>query len=105
MLYISVVDDQLKNYCKNCEFSFVEDCKDAAVEVVSNIVGNNDDSKWQQFTSCKYLKNDPTLPRVSNIKCTNNLCTATKNEVIYIKYDNVNMKYLYYCCHCDHFWR
>ena len=27
------------------------------------------------------------------------------NEVIYIKYDNDEMKYLYYCVHCDNFWK
>jgi hypothetical protein len=25
--------------------------------------------------------------------------------VIYIKYDFINMKYLYHCCHCEHFWK
>ena len=27
------------------------------------------------------------------------------NEVIYIKYDNENMKYLYYCVYCEKFWK
>jgi hypothetical protein len=27
------------------------------------------------------------------------------NQVIYIKYDYRNLNYLYFCCHCDHFWR
>ena len=27
-----------------------------------------------------------------------------ENEVVFIKYDHVNMKYVYICCHCNHSW-
>lgn len=64
-------------------------------------------TKYSQYMN-KYLKYDPTLPRVSNISCTNPSCTKQPeqpNEVIYLKYDHTNMKYMYYCCVCEHFWR
>ena len=35
-------------------------------------------------------------------------CSKKKDEmdeVIYIKYDNENMKYLYYCVYCEKFWK
>lgn len=57
----------------------------------------------------KYTKYDPTLPRINNILCPNPDCTTnTKDvarEIIYIRYDNTNMKYVYLCSTCDTVWQ
>ena len=60
----------------------------------------------------KYTKLDPTLPRVYNIKCPNAECKSNhfdKNysypEVIYLRYDDANMKYAYICAECDKIWK
>lgn len=57
----------------------------------------------------EFTKFDPTLPHVSNIVCRNDECRsrtgAAKPDVIYIKYDAVNMKYLYICNVCDVRWK
>ena len=63
----------------------------------------------------EYTKLDPTLPRTNNIKCPNQSCASNqtdtsidtetslvkeekaKNDVIYLRYDDVNMKYIYIC--------
>ena len=51
---------------------------------------------------------NPTLPRISNILCPNPDCpTNTKDEpreIIYIRYDDVNMKYINLCSTCDTVW-
>jgi len=59
----------------------------------------------------KYTKYDITLPRINYIKCPNNECSSnnkdfdTNNrEILYIRYDNTNMKYIYLCSHCDIVW-
>jgi hypothetical protein len=66
----------------------------------------------------KYTKYDPTLPRINNILCPNSECISHKiskkdleneklsntNEIIYIRYDDINMKYIYLCCNCDTIW-
>jgi DNA-directed RNA polymerase subunit M/transcription elongation factor TFIIS len=56
----------------------------------------------------QYTKLDPTLPRVNNILCPNEDCITNKQkkerEIIYIRYDEINMKYLYLCCDCDYTW-
>lgn len=31
--------------------------------------------------------------------------TKLKNKVTYIKYDNVKMKFMYICCHCNTYWK
>jgi aspartate carbamoyltransferase regulatory subunit len=59
----------------------------------------------------KYTKLDPTLPRVNNILCPNPECPTNKDgaerEIIYIRYDDVNMKYVYLCTNdsCNAVWK
>ncbi len=57
----------------------------------------------------KFTKQDPTLPHVKTIKCPNETCptnTSSKDkDVIYIKYDAANMKFIYICTVCDFEWR
>lgn len=103
MLYIKIEEEILKNYCKNCNFSEEVDTGVSRIIIENNyeeetIIDNSFNSN---------IKYDPTLPRVNNIKCPNKKCNKEKkddNEVIFIKYDKTNMKYRYYCVHCDYNW-
>lgn len=57
----------------------------------------------------EYTKLDPTLPRINSIKCPNQDCICNKdetveNEVIYIRYNDEDMKYVYTCAKCDFIW-
>ena len=64
-----------------------------------------------------YIKLDHTLPRIRTIRCPNKDCLSNikkKNsdeyeadkEVIYIRYDDINMKYIYMCAvvACNNIW-
>jgi DNA-directed RNA polymerase subunit M/transcription elongation factor TFIIS len=59
----------------------------------------------------KYTKLDPTLPRIYNVKCPNAECATNEAahkkpaEVIYMRYDDTNMKYLYICTECNTTWK
>ena len=53
----------------------------------------------------KYTKLDPTLPRVNNVKCPNSACSVKPAEIIYMRYDDVNLKYIYICTTCDESWQ
>jgi hypothetical protein len=60
----------------------------------------------------QYTKFDPTLPRIYNIPCPNKECKSnignsekTPTEIIYLRYDDDNLKYLYICCICDTIWK
>ena len=58
----------------------------------------------------QYTKLDPTLPRVTNIKCPTVECSTHNkeqhdNEIIYIRYDDINMKYIYLCPICNVVWK
>lgn len=70
-------------------------------------------AKQQELSNSinKYTKFDPTLPRIYNIKCPNSDCdtniedSGKKTEIVSIRYDNINMKYLYICSECDYVWK
>ncbi len=107
MMYVAITPEKdLLYYCKNCDNKIVQKKEEGSVCVIDD--NKIDDvTKYSQYMN-KYIKYDATLPRVNNIQCVNEKCTKTPshdNEVIYIKYDFVNMKYLYFCCHCEHFWK
>ena len=109
MLYISIrttaTDQQLTYTCKHC--GAVELGLEPASTVVLSTDYTDDQASFNQFAS-PYITHDPTLPRVSNIICPNAACTRPNpkpNEVIFVKYDPVNVKYLYHCVHCSHFWK
>lgn len=57
----------------------------------------------------EFTRQDPTLPHVKNIKCPNEECASNSGgatrDVIYMKYDAVNMKFMYLCNVCDYTWR
>ena len=109
MYYISINPDDANTliyYCRNCGN------KDSTISVKDVTVSSVQLKKSQQeFTHIinKYTKLDPTLPRISNILCPNADCLTNKEdkprEIIYIRYDDTNMKYVYLCSTCDIVWK
>ena len=109
MYYISINPDdpnKLVYYCRNCGV------QDLIISVNDITVSKIQLKKSQQEFSHiinKYTKLDPTLPRVSNILCPNGDCLTNKEdiprEIIYIRYDDTNMKYVYLCSTCDTVWK
>ena len=110
MLYISINEEntnELVYYCRNCGE------KD---ETLTNdnicVLETNFKKGEQTFNHIinKYTKKDPTLPRISNVKCPNAACqTNVKSdvvpEIIYMRYDDEALKYLYICVTCDTVWK
>lgn len=48
----------------------------------------------------EYSHLDPTLPRANGIKCPNKNCPSKTSNIVYLNYDNKNMKYIYMCVDC-----
>ena len=90
-------DDDLIYYCRCC--SKVYNNIHNTQESVYSISFNNDNLKKQNIIN-KYTHNDPTLPKTTGIKCPNENCPSKKPEIIYINYDEINMKYIYMCLDC-----
>ena len=57
----------------------------------------------------EFTKYDPTLPHLYDVLCINKSCpTYTKNQpkdVIYIRYNEKDLKYFYLCTACDSTWK
>jgi DNA-directed RNA polymerase subunit M/transcription elongation factor TFIIS len=112
MLYMKLGEaDELVMYCKNCGFNTkpkndatTASSKDVMCVFQSSI--GDEQADYKQYMT-KDVKYDRTLPRVRHIKCINSKCTSTDadREVIYIKYDQANLKFLYFCCTCETFWK
>lgn len=113
MLYIQVKRSdpqeaavmELHYNCKNCGFSYSEERNRLSAAVLEHSYDEDKHTTFNQYIT-PYIKYDPTLPRVDNIECPNKECGNKKRpEVIYMKVDSEAMKYVYYCCNCEHFWR
>ena len=108
MLYIRLLSEdsnKLIYYCRNCGNTYDNIDKDNVCVLNSNV--NMHDKGYLQDIN-EYTKLDPTLPRTKMIKCPNPLCEAAKqpdSEVIYIRYDDTNMKYIYLCGVCNTVWK
>ena len=108
MYYIRINSDDpnsLVYYCRQCGN---EDKSIGVYNVcVSKIQIKKSEQSFNHIIN-KYTKLDPTLPRINNVLCPNPDCaTNTKNdpkEIIYIRYDDTNMKYIYLCSTCDTVW-
>ncbi len=109
MYYIRINSDNpnsLVYYCRNCG----NEDKTLAIENVC--VSKTQIKKNEQtftYVINKFTKLDPTLPRISTVLCPNPDCeTNTRDkerEIIYIRYDDINMKYVYLCSTCDTVWK
>tara|TARA_Y100000591_G_C21389525_1_gene477511 strand:- start:53 stop:418 length:366 start_codon:yes stop_codon:yes gene_type:complete len=57
----------------------------------------------------QYTHLDCTLPRINHIKCPscNSEKEGSEGEVIFIRYDDINLKYIYLCCNsdCKNIWK
>jgi DNA-directed RNA polymerase subunit M/transcription elongation factor TFIIS len=98
--------NKLIYYCRNCgnedNLLTVDNVSVSRTQVKKN------DQKFSHIIN-KYTKLDPTLPRVNKILCPNADCDTNTHdaprEIIYIRYDDVNMKYIYLCSTCDTVWK
>ena len=99
--------DKLEYYCRLCG-----NIHDNLVDIsVSKTILKKNEQKYSHIIN-EYTKLDPTLPRINTLDCSNPKCPTNHNEtarkekeIIYIRYDDVNMKYVYMCSTCDIVWK
>jgi DNA-directed RNA polymerase subunit M/transcription elongation factor TFIIS len=135
MYYIKINGEDANTLVYYCRFCGHEDNEPTDDGVV--VLRTEYKKTEQQFSHMinRYIKHDPTLPRITNVKCPNEGCksngstdksngstdksnsssasgghdspVASKDasSVIYLRYDDANMKYLYICEHCDTTWK
>ena len=123
MYYLKISEDEndtIMYYCRKCgdkDDTIINNKESLCVskthikkttEIYKNIIN-------------EYTKLDPTLPRIKNMFCPNEKCKSNQDEskdgeekdntvkkfpeIIYLRYDNNNMKYIYLCSECDYTWK
>ena len=111
MYYIGVSDkdsNQLTYYCRNCGHK--DETLTSEGVCVLNTELRKGEQKFNHIVN-RYTKMDPTLPRIYNMVCPNATCKTNTSaekvpcEVIYMRYDDDNLKYLYICAECDAVWK
>jgi len=106
MMYLFHTEDTKELYycCKSCG-------NKEKIEQNKHLIYKDDQEpldKGEIINSNSYITHDITLPSISgnsNIKCNNELCDAEETDIKYIKYDELNMKYIYICNHCGYKWK
>jgi len=104
-LYLDQNDKTLRRICRNCGYQ-EEDKKGG---LILEIDLKEKTSEGYKILMNEFTQRDPTLPHVNTIKCPNEQCdsntTNKDKDVIYLKYDAVNLKFLYICNVCNAHWR
>lgn len=112
MYYLKLGEDSnsLIYYCRHCGH---EDANLTADEgCVSRTQLKRSEQKYAHIIN-EYTKLDPTLPRTQTIRCPSQTCPSNtgdsesrpQREVIYLRYDDASLKYIYLCAHCDTMWK
>lgn len=95
----------LSRVCRNCGHK-QEEQKGLVMET---IIQEKASEGYRVFLN-EFTREDPRLPHLKTIPCPNKESCPTRTggeetDTIYIKYDPVNMKYLYICNVCKNHWR
>uniref|UniRef100_A0A6C0BVV5 DNA-directed RNA polymerase M/15kDa subunit domain-containing protein n=1 Tax=viral metagenome TaxID=1070528 RepID=A0A6C0BVV5_9ZZZZ len=110
MYYIrlsSPEENTLVHYCRNCGN---EDSALSSNELSVSKIELKKTKQTQGIYINEYTKLDPTVPRIKDIDCPNNTCICNtsaeeENDILYVRYDDDNIRYIYMCCHCDTKWK
>ncbi len=111
MYYLKIMEDNANSliyYCRNCG----HENKTLTAEnvCVSDTQIKRSEDQYVHIVN-EYTKYDPTLPRINTIDCPNSKCASNNDddkierEIIYIRYDDTNMKYMYVCAICNTSWK
>lgn len=103
-LYLDSDTKKINYICKSCGNKKDMDSNHLSVNNNTNI--NID--KSDVINTNPFISHDITIPTIKNnknITCKNELCDAEEVSIKYIKYDEINMKYLYICNHCGFKWK
>ena len=104
-MQVDAESQELHRVCRKCGFKE----EDAKGGLVMEMMIQQKSSEGYKILLNEFTRKDPRLPHIrKNITCPNTGCDSNKGgkepDVIYIKYDVVNLMYLYICDICGEQW-
>jgi hypothetical protein len=105
-LYLSTEgpEGQLIRVCNNCSYKK----EDAKGGLISEILIQERAAEGYKILLNEFTRTDPRLPHIRGVmKCPDPACESNHgkdSDIIYIKYDAVNLLYLYICDVCGYQW-
>jgi DNA-directed RNA polymerase subunit M/transcription elongation factor TFIIS len=104
-MQVDAESQELRRVCRKCGFKE----EDAKGGLVMEMMIQQKSSEGYKILLNEFTRKDPRLPHIrKNITCPNTVCDSNKGgkepDVIYIKYDVVNLMYLYICDICGEQW-
>ena len=109
--------DKLIYYCRKCGNEDTDLIATLDNVCVSQTELKSSVSSYEHIIN-KYTKLDPTLPHINNIKCPNTACASNESadetkdgddqkeaDILYLRYDDTNMKFVYLCTECNTVWK
>ena len=100
--------NNLVYYCRQCNYQDTSLVVDKSLICVSKSYINKKQENYKDIVNA-YTKLDPTLPQVKNVKCPHSDCICNKEggetKIVTIRYNDLDMKYMYLCCLCDNVWK
>ncbi len=109
-LYLNASDTTLLRECRTCGYKE----EDTEGGIVMETIVQERTSEGYKILLNEYTREDPTLPHVKTLPCPRATCpsnpgatgpSSKPRDVIIIKYDAQNMKFLYICNVCGEQWR
>ena len=111
MLYIRqdlTVENEtsVQYFCKYCDYNRPISSNNESILLSSTSYSMNEQNNDLYLNS--NIEFDKSIPHTSHITCVMSNCSKNAdepNDVMFMKYDNTNMLYLYYCTYCKSFWK
>jgi DNA-directed RNA polymerase subunit M/transcription elongation factor TFIIS len=105
-LYLQSTPNTLERLCRNCGYNE----QDEKGGLVMELMIQERSAEGYKILLNEFTRKDARLPHIrKNIACPDATCPsnhgAAEPDVIYIKYDAVNLLYLYICDVCGFQWR
>ena len=116
MLYLNIDYDSTTTEAGEEKLAFkcrfrgnVEDLAEDEGVCVVNTELKRGEQKFNLIVN-SYTKEDPTIPHIYSLRCPNTGCKTNVDQVehpdvLYIRYDDAGLKYLYMCVECNTVWK
>ena len=102
-MQVDAESQELRRMCRKCGFK-----EESSGGLVMEMMIQQRSTEGYKILLNEFTRKDPRLPHIrKNITCPNQACESNHGkepDVIYIKYDVVNLMYLYICDICGDQW-